>query len=576
MTNFLNFLIGNYTNPIEYKNIFQGISFKLPYFTNIKYINLNRISISLLNFNFPNFNNLSINYLLITNKINIKNNNIEEIIKDLLEFISYPTPEGYKLYTFQLNKILQNPNFNNFNNVDDSFVGKTIEINLGFDTYLNNPLQIISEKLPELRFLSRNQFIFKSEIGIKFINKNELIIYILLSDTFFNDINKVNWYKNFVLNSIKIENTIPYIKYPIKINNKSIGSINLIKNEINNNFTLFNLINYKLYYNILTHSIILQNGEIIFHILNTYSNSQIMGEFSNYLGKNNIGFYFNPIYNLNDIINMIIYFFSSYLNLKIIPENIYSTYIDDLTNYIAKINNMNPITLVIVFSNSDKSIKGVIFLSIVIVFHKAFINYQILSYNSNTQLSNSIININTFDDFLILSTNILNSLTYETLFNLERINYIINMEKIELEKSRTTSSYSKELSDIIYNEIKKENQHRSNLYNKLRQSNEYSSQVFREIQKGFSKDQEAFTKAFSAAINNETYAKDPITNEIYRVPASSGFDNVEYYRDNYNYYSIPDIFQVKSYDYQTQQYLESLGYKKMKTDKFGFVYEDNP
>jgi len=153
------------------------------------------------------------------------------------------------------------------------------------------------------------------------------------------------------------------------------------------------------------------------------------------------------------------------------------------------------------------------------------------------------------------------------------MNYIVNKEKIEIENPPKRYETSKEISDIIYNEIKKENQHRYNMYKKLKESNEYSSTIFRDIQKGFAKDREAFTNAFSAAINNETYAKDPITNQIYRVPAYSGFDNIEYYRDNYNYYSQPEIYQVKSYDYQTKEYLGSQGYKKMKTDMFRFVYE---
>jgi hypothetical protein len=124
------------------------------------------------------------------------------------------------------------------------------------------------------------------------------------------------------------------------------------------------------------------------------------------------------------------------------------------------------------------------------------------------------------------------------------MNYIVNKEKIEIENSPKRYETSKEISDIIYNEIRKENQHGSNMYKKLKESNEYSSTIFRDIQKGFAKDREAFTNAFSAAINNETYAKDPITNEIYRVPTYSGFDNVEYYRNNHNYYSQLEIYQL--------------------------------
>ncbi len=570
MLNFLNFLVNNYTHPIEYKDIYLGISFKLPYFTTLKHIKLNKISIDLLNFNFPNFNNILINYLIITDKINIKNDNIEEIIKELLEFINYPTPEGYKLYLLELNKIFQN--INNTNNDLNNLIGKTIELNLGFDIYINNPFLILCEKLLDLRFLLRNQFIFKLELGFKLINKNELIIYIVLTDTYFNDLNKSNWYKNFILNSIKVENNLPYTRFPIKINNKLIGSINLIKTETNNTFSLFNLIDYKLYHYILNSPITLQNGEIIFNVINTYTGSQIIAELSNYLGKNKLNFNFNPIHNLNDILNMLFYFFNFYLNLNIVPENIYNINLDDLSNYLIKIRNINFIPLVIIFSNSDKSIKGTIFLSITIGYNTILIKYQLSYYNPNNQLINP--NINNFNDFLIITTNILNSITYDILFTFEKINYIINLEKTELKNYRTTQSASREISDIIYNELKKERQHKADLYNKVRQTNEYSSKIFREIQNDFEKDREAFTNAFSAAINNETYAKDPITNQIYRVPASSGFDNVEYYRDNYNYYSIPDIFQVKSYDYQTKQYLESQGYKKMRTDNFGFVYEE--
>ncbi len=570
MLNFLNFLVNNYTHPIEYKDIYLGISFKLPYFTTLKHIKLNKISIDLLNFNFPNFNNILINYLIITDKINIKNDNIEEIIKELLEFINYPTPEGYKLYLLELNKIFQN--INNTNNDLNNLIGKTIELNLGFDIYINNPFLILCEKLLDLRFLLRNQFIFKLELGFKLINKNELIIYIVLTDTYFNDLNKSNWYKNFILNSIKVENNLPYTRFPIKINNKLIGSINLIKTETNNTFSLFNLIDYKLYHYILNSPITLQNGEIIFNVINTYTGSQIIAELSNYLGKNKLNFNFNPIHNLNDILNMLFYFFNFYLNLNIVPENIYNINLDDLSNYLIKIRNINFIPLVIIFSNSDKSIKGTIFLSITIGYNTILIKYQLSYYNPNNQLINP--NINNFNDFLIITTNILNSITYDILFTFEKINYIINLEKTELKNYRTTQSASREISDIIYNELKNERQHKADLYNKVRQTNEYSSKIFREIQNDFEKDREAFTNAFSAAINNETYAKDPITNQIYRVPASSGFDNVEYYRDNYNYYSIPDIFQVKSYDYQTKQYLESQGYKKMRTDNFGFVYEE--
>lgn len=569
MSDFLNFLVNNYINPIEYKDIYSGISFKLPYFTTVKHIKLNKISINLLNFNFSNSNSISINYLIITNKINLKNDNLEEIIKELLEFISYPSPEGHKLYLIEFNKILPD-----INNISNNLIGKIIEINLGFDIYINNPFLIISEKLLDLRFLFRNQFIFKLELGFKLINQNELIIYIVLNDTYFNDINKSNWYKNFVLNSIKIENNLPYIKHLIKINNKLIGSINLIKTKPNDIFSLFNLIDYKLYYHILSTSIILQNGEIIFNVVNTYNSSQIIAELSNYLGKNKLNFNFNPVYNLNDILNMLFYFLNFYLNLNIVPENVYNINLDDLSNYLIKLRNINFIPLSIIFSNSDKSVKGIIVLFITIGYNTALIKYQIFYYNQNNknnQLINS--NINNFNDFLIITTNIINSITYDILFTFEKINYTINLEKTELGNYRTAKSASREISDIIYNELQKERQHRANLYNKIRQSNEYSSKIFRGIQNDFAKDREAFTNAFSAAINNETYAKDPITNEIYRVPAYNDFDNVEYYRDNYNYYSIPDIFQVKSYDYQTKQYLESQGYKKMKTDPFGFVYE---
>jgi hypothetical protein len=209
-------------------------------------------------------------------------------------------------------------------------------------------------------------------------------------------------------------------------------------------------------------------------------------------------------------------------------------------------------------------------------YNTAIIRYELSYYTQNTSNQNNLNqNIPTldFNTFLTIVINLYNSINYDFNFIIEKMNYIINKEKTEIENSQKRYEISKEISDIIYNEIRKENQHRSNMYKKLKESNEYSSTIFRDIQKSFAKDREAFINAFSAAINNEIYAKDPLTNEIYRVPAYSGFDNVEYYRDNYNYYSQPEIYQVKSYDYQTKEYLESQGYKKMKTNIFGFVYE---
>jgi len=186
---------------------------------------------------------------------------------------------------------------------------------LGFDVYVQNRFLIIGEKLLELRYLFRQQFIFKAELGIKFLNQNELIIYILLSDTFLNDFKKSNWYKEFLLNSIKESEKLAYTTYPIKINNKLIGNINLINNQVKP-YIFFNLIDYKLFYHVLytISNINLQNGEIILNIINTYSNSTITGTFSNYLGKYNLSFYFNNIYNLNDILNLILYLFKSILN----------------------------------------------------------------------------------------------------------------------------------------------------------------------------------------------------------------------------------------------------------------------
>jgi len=560
----LNFLIGNYTNPIEYKDTYLGITFKIPYCTLVKHIKLTKTALTLLNFNYPTYNTIAVNYLIISNKIKFNNTqDLEYPIKELLEFINYPNPQGYKLYLLELNKIFQNPNTNN---------QKIIPLNLRFDVYIQNPFLIIGERLLELRYLFRQQFIFKVELGLKFLNQNEVIIYILLSDTFFNDFNKSNWYKEFLLNSIKESEKLAYTTYPIKINNKLIGNINLVNNQVQP-YIFFNLIDYKLFYNILypNSNINLQNGEIILNIINTFSNSIITGTFSNYLGKYNLNFYFNNIYNLNDILNLVLYFFKSTLNLEVIPENIYNINLDVLSIHTIKLQGVNTIPLLITFNNNQKSLKGFLYLLIMTGYNTAIIRYELSYYTQNT--SNQNIPTLDFNTFLTIVINLYNSINYDFNFIIEKMNYIINKEKTVIENSQKRYEESKEISDIIYNEIRKENQHRFNMYQKLRESNEYSSKIFRDIQKGFAKDREAFTNAFSAAINNEIYAKDPLTNEIYRVPAYSGFDNVEYYRDNYNYYSQPEIYQVKSYDYQTKEYLESQGYKKMKTDIFGFVYE---
>ncbi len=565
----LNFLIGNYTNPIEYKDIYLGVTFKIPYYTLVKHIKLTKTSLTLLNFNYPTYNTIAVNYLIISNKIKFNNTqDLEYPIKELLEFINYPNPQGYKLYLLELNKIFQNTNTNN---------QKIIPLNLGFDVYIQNPFLIIGERLLELRYLFRQQFIFKVELGLKFLNQNELIIYILLSDTFFNDFNKSNWYKEFLLDSIKEGEKLAYTTYPIKINNKLIGNINLINNQVQP-YIFFNLVDYKLFYNILypNSNINLQNGEIILNIINTFSNSIITGTFSNYLGKYNLNFYFNNIYNLNDILNLVLYFFKSTLNLEVIPENIYNINLDALSIHTIKLQGVNTIPLLITFNNNQKSLKGFLYLLIMTGYNTAIIRYELSYYTQNTSNQNNLNqNIPTldFNTFLTIVINLYNSINYDFNFIIEKMNYIVNKEKTEIENSQKKYETSKEISDIIYNEIRKENQHRSNMYKKLKESNEYSSTIFRDIQKGFAKDREAFTNAFSAAINNEIYAKDPLTNEIYRVPAYSGFDNVEYYRDNYNYYSQPEIYQVKSYDYQTKEYLESQGYKKMKTDIFGFLYD---
>jgi hypothetical protein len=95
----LNFLIGNYTNPIEYKDIYLGITFKITHYTLVKHIKLNKTALTLLNFNYSTYNTIEVNYLIISNKI--KFNNIQDLeypIKELLEFINYPNPQGYKLY----------------------------------------------------------------------------------------------------------------------------------------------------------------------------------------------------------------------------------------------------------------------------------------------------------------------------------------------------------------------------------------------------------------------------------------------------------------------------------------------
>jgi hypothetical protein len=565
----LNFLIGNYTNPIDYKDTYLGITFKLPHYTFAKHIKLNRTALTLLNFNYPTYNTIAVNYLIISNKIKFNSTqDLEYHIKELLEFINYPNPQGYKLYLLELEKIFQNPNTNN---------PKIIPLNLGFDVYIQNPFLIISERLLELRYLFRQKFIFKVEVGIKFLNQNELVIYILLSDTFFNDFNKSNWYKELLLNSIKESEKLAYTTYPIKINNKVIGNINLINNQVQP-YISFNLIDYKLFYNILypNSNINLQNGEIILNIINTYSNSIITGTFLNYLGKYNLNFYFNNIYNLNDILNLILYLFKSILNLEIISENIYNINLDALSIHTIKLQGINTIPLLIIFNDTYKFLKGFFYLFIMTGYNTAIVRYELSYYTQNTSKQNNLIQNNPtldFNTFLTIVINLYNSINYDFNFIVEKMNYIVNKEKIEMENSQKKYETSKEISDIIYNEIRKENQHRSHMYKKLKESNEYSSTIFRDIQKGFAKDREAFTNAFSAAINNETYAKDPITNEIYRVPAYSGFDNIQYYRDNYNYYSQPEIYQVKSYDYQTKEYLESQGYKKMKTDIFGFVYE---
>jgi len=560
----LNFLIGNYTNPIEYKDIYLGITFKLPYYTLVKHIKLTKTALTLLNFNYPTYNTIAVNYLIISNKIKFNNTqDLEYPIKELLEFINYPNPQGYKLYLLELEKIFQNTNTNN---------PKIIPLNLGFDVYTQNPFLIIGQRLLELRYLFRQQFIFKVELGIKFLNQNELIIYILLSDTFFNDFNKSNWYKEFLLNSIKESEKLAYTTHPIKINNKLIGNVNLINNQVKP-YIFFNLIDYKLFYHILypNSNINLQNGEIVLNIINTYSNSIITGTFSNYLGKYNLSFYFNNIYNINDILNLILYLFKSILNLEIIPENIYNINLDPLSIHTIKLQGINTIPLLIIFNDTQKFLKGFFYLLIITGYNTAIVRYELSYYTQNTSTQN--IPTLDFNTFLTIVINLCNSINYDFNFIIEKMNYIINKEKTEIENSQKRYETSKEISDIIYNEIRKENQHRSNMYKKLKESNEYSSKIFRDIQKGFAKDREAFTNAFSAAISNEIYAKDPITNEIYRVPAYSGFDNVEYYRDNYNYYSQPEIYQVKSYDYQTKEYLESQGYKKMKTDIFGFVYD---
>jgi len=565
----LNFLIGNYTNPIEYKDIYLGITFKLPHYTFAKHIKLNRTALTLLNFNYPTYNTIAVNYLIISNKIKFNSTqDLEYHIKELLEFINYPNPEGYKLYLLEFEKIFQNPNTNN---------QKIIPLNSRFDVYIQNPFLIIGERLLELRYLFRQQFIFKVELGLKFLNQNELIIYILLSDTFFNDFNKSNWYKEFLLNSIKESEKLAYTTHPIKINNKLIGNVNLINNQVKP-YIFFNLIDYKLFYHILypNSNINLQNGEIVLNIVNTYSNSIITGTFSNYLGKYNLSFYFNNIYNINDILNLILYLFKSILNLEIIPENIYNINLDPLSIHTIKLQGINTIPLLIIFNDTQKFLKGFFYLLIMTGYNTAIVRYELSYYTQNTSNQNNLNqNIPTldFNTFLTIVINLYNSINYDFNFIIEKMDYIINKEKTEIENSQKRYETSKEISDIIYNEIREENQHRSNMYKKLKESNEYSSTIFRDIQKGFAKDREAFTNAFSAAINNEIYAKDPLTNEIYRVPTYSGFDNVEYYRDNYNYYSQPEIYQVKSYDYQTKEYLESQGYKKMKTDIFGFVYD---
>lgn len=570
----INYLIGDYKNPIEYKDIYLGLSFNLPYFTNIKHTKIKETNLTLLNFNYQTYNNIAINYLIISNKIKLNNPQlIKNTIKELLEFINYPNLDIYKLFLIEFNKILNNKN-------TQELINKIIKINLNFDLYVNNPFLIIGEKLLELQYLFRKEFIFKIELGFKLLKENELIIYTLLSDTFFNDFNKCNLYKEFILNSIKQEKKLTYTKYPIKINNRTIGTINLINTQTNP-YIFLNLLEYILYYQIFYPNLnmLSQNGTIIINsIFNTFQ-----GLFINYIGKNNINFPYSYIYNLNDVLNLFIYLISTYLNLHLNIENIYNVNLDDLTTYNNRLRNLNINPFLIIFNNIEKSIKGFIYLNTIILYNTIIYNYNISYYTQNLQSYNNLNNNNafnnnasfSFDEFINLNMNLINSINYDVTFIFEKINYLIRKEKEESKKRASASrEIQEEITDIIYNELRKENQHRRNLYNQLRESNEYSSNLFRDIQKGFEKDREAFTKAFSAAINNETYAKDPITNEIYRVPSYSSFDNVEYYRDNYNYYSQPEIYQVKSYDYKTKEYLESQGYKKMKTDIFGFVYEE--
>ncbi len=125
----------------------------------------------------------------------------------------------------------------------------------------------------------------------------------------------------------------------------------------------------------------------------------------------------------------------------------------------------------------------------------------------------------------------------------------------------------RQISDIFYRDAMDSIRHHRTMYEKTRQTHEYIMDLQRQNFYEEMRAGEAYTKAFSAAINNETYVKDD-SGYVYRVPASSGFENLEYYQKD------DTIFSVGSRDYETKDYLKAFGYKKMKEDLFGFVYEE--
>lgn len=150
----------------------------------------------------------------------------------------------------------------------------------------------------------------------------------------------------------------------------------------------------------------------------------------------------------------------------------------------------------------------------------------------------------------------------------ESVNFIEKFNRDFYNRMANISSnswvYDKQISDIIYRNTMEEIAHRRKMYQKLRETNDYVNSIYRETIYKSNKQREAFTKGFSAAINNETYVRSE-TGQIYRVPRSEGFSNINYYEDQ------DLIVGVKDYDFSNAQYLQSLGFKKMEEDISGFV-----